>query len=102
VSVNDPITIDDEIKKYADNNMITWIHDNFLSLKGVKNEDIAMVKECMILMVKYDQFENIAKKLLKNPESRSTAIFFMYLGHDGKHMPCIVALDFKIRNNKIN
>ena len=40
--------------------------------------------------------------MIKNPESKSATISFMHPGYDDKHMPCIVSMDFKIRNDKLN
>ncbi len=102
VSVEDPITIDHEIKKHGDVNMISWMNDNFLSLKEVDNWGYSYGQRMYNFDGNYNQFEKIAEKLIKNPESKSATISFMYPGHDDKHMPCIVALDFKIRNGKLN
>lgn len=101
VSVEDPITIDNEIKKYGDPAMISWMNDNFLSLKEIDNWGYSYGQR-MYNFNGYNQFDKIAEKLIKNPEAKSATISFTYPGHDDKHMPCIIALDFKIRNGKLN
>lgn len=42
----------------------------------------------------YNQFEKMAQRLIKNPESKSATISFIYLSHDDKHMPCILSSSF--------
>ena len=102
VSVDEPTVIDEEIKIHGDVNMISWMNDNFLSLKEVDNWGYSYGQRMYDFDGHYNQFEKIAEKLIKNPESKSATISFMYPGHDDKHMPCIVALDFKIRNGRLN
>jgi len=50
-----------------------------------------------------NQIERIVDKLKKNPEAKSATVSLMdsSIDFDG-HMPCIVALDFKIREDKLH
>lgn len=48
-----------------------------------------------------NQIQNVIQKLKKNPESKSATITLMNPDGDKHHMPCIVALDFKIRNKQL-
>lgn len=49
-----------------------------------------------------NQIEKIVTKLRKNPESKSATISLIDPSTDfDGHMPCIVALDFKIRDSKL-
>jgi thymidylate synthase len=102
VSVEKPTVIDDKIKKYGDMNMVNWMNDNFLSLKEVDNWGYSYGQRIYNFGGYYDQFKKTAEKLTKNLNTKSATISFMYPGHDDKHMPCIVAIDFKIRNEKLN
>lgn len=48
-----------------------------------------------------DQIGGVVEKLKKNPNSKSATITLMNPLGDSHHMPCIVALDFKIREGKL-
>jgi len=94
---------DKYIETYADPKMITWMVDeNFGGNKpvldwgycyGMRLTDFRGV----------NQVQKIIDKLKSNPESKSATINFMdpSIDFDG-HMPCIVALDFKIRNDRLD
>lgn len=49
-----------------------------------------------------DQIDKIVAKLQKNPDVKSASLSLMDPSVDfNGHMPCIIALDFKIRNKKL-
>jgi thymidylate synthase len=93
---------DDLIKKYSDPEMIKWMmNDNFGGDKPVLNWGYCYGMR----LYDYDgvnQIGKIIEKLKKNPESKSSTIVTMKPSADfDGHMPCIVVIDFKIRNNKL-
>lgn len=50
-----------------------------------------------------DQVDKIVAKLQKNPDAKSASLSLMDPSVDfNGHMPCIIALDFKIRNKVFN
>jgi thymidylate synthase len=101
VNVGDPCSVDKEIKEYGDVRMIDWMKENFLSLNPIEDWGYSYGQR-MYDFNGYNQFNQVAEKLINNPETKSAIISFMYPGFDDKHIPCIVALDFKMRNNKLN
>lgn len=102
IAVENPIIIDEEIKKFGDVSMIEWMDNNFLSLNPVNDWGYSYGQRMYKFNGDYNQFEKIVEKLKKNPESKSATICFAHPGNDNKHSPCIITLDFKIRNNKLN
>lgn len=102
IEVADAITHDKILKKYADYKMINWmVKENFGGNKPVLNWGY-----CYGLRLRnYDgvnQIEKIVEKLKKNPEAKSATIATMKPSEDfSGHMPCIVCIDFKIRNKKL-
>jgi len=81
LTVESPSGSDPILEKFADQAMIDWMRKNFLSLDPVANWRYS-----------YGQ---------RFTESKSATITLMDPKGDGGHIPCIVALDFKIRDGKL-
>lgn len=102
IEVENANDIDPIVKEYGDPEMIDWmVNKNFYGTEPVLNwgynygmrfRDFNGV----------NQIDKIVSKLQKNPEAKSATITTMKpeTDYDG-HMPCIMSLDFKIRQNKL-
>lgn len=100
LTVEDPIQTDAILEKFADQTMIDWMRKNFLSLEPVANWGYSYGQR-FTDYYGINQIAGIVDKLKKNPDSKSATITLMDPKGDGGHMPCIVALDFKIREGKL-
>jgi len=100
LTIQNPLASDEIIEKYADQTMVEWMRNNFLSNEPVLNWGYSYGQR----FTNFDginQIDSVIEKLKKNPESKSATITLMDPQSDGSHMPCIVALDFKIRSNRL-
>ncbi len=94
---------DEIIKKFSDKKMIDWmVKKNFCGNKPVLNWGY-----CYGLRLNnyngVNQIKKIIEKLKKNPEAKSATISTMKPDQDfDGHLPCVICLDFKIRNNKLH
>jgi len=100
LTVEEPNQSDIILEKFADQTMIDWMRKNFLSLEPVANWGYSYGQR-FTDYYGIDQIAGIIEKLKKNLESKSATITLMDPKGDGGHMPCIVALDFKIREGKL-
>lgn len=100
LTVHDPISSDIILEKYADPAMIDWMRKNFLSTEPVANWGYSYGQR-ITDHHGVNQIESAIEKLRKNPEAKSATITLMSPEGDHNHMPCIVALDFKIRDGKL-
>lgn len=96
ITVKDPHLIDDVVKKHGDRKMIRWMKNNFLQLKAIENWGYSYGQR-MYDFQGINQFQNIVKKLKTNSDTKSATISFMFPPKDKQHVPCIIALDLKIR-----
>jgi len=95
--VENPCATDQILKKYADSKMISWMRDNFLKSEPVLDWGYSYGQR----FSNFDgvnQIEQVVQKLIKNPETKSATITLMDPKGDTHHVPCIVSIDFKIRN----
>ncbi len=100
LTVEDPSAFDDFLIKHSDPSMVEWMRNNFFKLDPVLNWGYSYGQR----FFEYDginQVSNIVEKLKNNPESKSATIPLMSPRGDIHHSPCIVAIDFKIRNGKL-
>ncbi len=100
VTVRDSMGSDDILEKYADEKMIVWMKDNFLKTKQVLDWGYSYGQR-FFSFDGINQIKKVIEKLSKNPESKSATITLMDPKGDGHHVPCIVAIDFKIRERKL-
>src|SRR3989344_8329901 len=100
LTVESPSGSDPILEKFADQAMVDWMRKNFLSLDPVANWRYSYGQR-FTDYYGIDQIKGIIEKLKKNPESKSATITLMDPKGDGGHIPCIVALDFKIRDGKL-
>ena len=102
IEVEDATKNDSILDKNADPKMIDWmVNKNF----GV-SEPVLNWGYCYGMRFRnfngVNQINRIVTKLKKNPDAKSATVSLMdaSVDFDG-HMPCIVALDFKIRDGKL-
>lgn len=98
--IENPNRVDSIIKKYGDRKMIEWMKNNFLNDDPVSSWGYSYGQR-LNNFSGVDQLDRITKKLKKDKNSKSATLNFMYPPGDKKHVPCVVALDLKIRNNKL-
>lgn len=100
VTISDPLGTDTVLEKYADKKMIKWMKGNFLKMEPVLDWGYSYGQR-FFNFGGINQVDNVIAKLKKNPDSKSATIALMDPKGDGHHVPCIVAIDFKIRQNKL-
>lgn len=88
---------DSFVKKYGNKEIIRWMEDNFSKKKPIENWGYSYGQRIYDFLG-VNQLEYIVKKLKNNPDSKSATISLMMAPEDKRHVPCLVALDFKIRN----
>lgn len=98
--------VDDEdpiLNEFADKELIKWmVEDNFGGNEPVLNWGYSYGMRFRDFRG-VDQIKKIIEKLKRNPESKSATIGLMDPTTDYEgHMPCIVALDFKLRNSELH
>lgn len=100
ISVENPLGKDSVLEKYADPTMISWMKDNFLKKVPVLDWGYSYGQR-FFSYKGVDQVSRVIEKLQSNPESKSAIISLMDPESDIRHVPCIVAIDFKIRGDKL-
>jgi len=95
IEEDDPI-----IKEYANKEAIEWMKKNFEKTEPINNWGYSYAQR-LYNFLGINQIESIVQKLKKNPVAKSATISLMLPSDDTKHIPCLVALDFKIRNKKL-
>lgn len=100
LTVKEPMSSDKILRKYADPKMVDWMRKNFLEKEAVANWGYSYGQR-FFDFDGIDQIAQIIKKLKQNPESKSATVTLMNPRGDSHHMPCIVALDFKIRKDEV-
>lgn len=100
LTIEKPLESDPILRDHADPRMIEWMRDNFLKLEPVSDWGYSYGQR-FLSYDGIDQIEQVITKLKKNPESKSATITLMNPLGDQHHMPCIVAIDFKIREGKL-
>lgn len=100
LTVDRPLSYDSILRLHADGKMISWMQDNFLKLDPVPGWGYSYGQR----FFSYDGIDQISRaieKLKKNQDSKSATVSLMDPPGDASHMPCIVALDFKVRDGRL-
>ncbi len=100
LTIEEPLAHDPLLDRYADPTMLDWMRANFLQRRALPEWGYSYGQR----FFDYDglnQVEQVIEKLKKNPDSKSATITLMHPTGDKKHMPCIVALDFKLRDGRL-
>lgn len=102
IEVENSNDVDPIVKKYGDPEIIDWmINKNFYGTEPVLNWGYSYGMRLRDFNG-VNQVNQIVSKLRKNPEAKSATITTMKPGSDfNGHMPCIMSLDFKIRQGKL-
>jgi thymidylate synthase len=100
ICVENPMELGDAVEKYADKSMISFMKDNFLSMKPVEKWGYSYGQR-IFSHNGVNQFEEVVKKLSNKPESRSATIDLMDPKMDAEHIPCACVLDVKVRDEKV-
>lgn len=97
LEVDNPDQSDKIIKKFGDQKMIDWMHNNFLETRPINDWGYSYGQR-LFDYNGLDQINIVTNKLSKNPDSKSATISLMDPSKDASHVPCITVLDFKLRN----
>lgn len=100
ITIEMPALEDKILQEKTDPKMISWMRDNFFKLEPVENWGYSYGQRFFDYSG-VNQIEEVIKKLVKNPDSKSATISLMNPIGDRQHMPCITVMDFKIRNGKL-
>lgn len=92
-----PVEEDPFLRRNKDDEMISWMHDNFYSMTPIDGWGHSYGSR-FYDFDGVDQIENVKEKLAATPESKSATISSMNPPEDNRHVPCICTLDFKIRD----
>lgn len=105
IKINDPLLIDEIVKRYGDRYMIEQLKIVLLDTKpgdwGWSYGQRLFGDGNRYL----NQIEFIVDKLKRKPETKSAAVTCLFPQEDfqkGAHIPCICLLDFKIRDGKLH
>lgn len=102
IIIQNPYKKDKIIKQLGDTDMIKWMLNNFLKKVPVLNWGYSYGSRFFSFgNEKVNQVQDIIKKLTLNPDSKSATISLMNPAEDTAHVPCIVAIDFKLRNRTL-
>jgi len=94
------ISEDALVRRYGNRAMIQWMKNNFnkkTPIRGWGYSYGSRIKDFQ----GFNQMSVIIKKLKNNPHSKSSIIGLILPAEDKQHVPCLIALDFKIRNKNL-
>jgi len=101
VTITKPDIKDEILEKYGDKESIKWMLSNFLEIKKVPELKNAWSYGKRILDYQgKNQLNWVIEKLKNKPETKAATIA-MILPDDEPYIPCVSAMDFKIRNNNL-
>lgn len=100
ITIEQPTEDDGIVQHLGDPKMLEWMRKNFMDTAEVEGWGYSYGQR-LFDFSGHDQIEETIAKLKKNPESKSATIGLMDPPNDGRHMPCITTLDFKIRGGKL-
>ncbi|MFC1750043.1 thymidylate synthase [Pseudomonadota bacterium] len=100
IVVEDPELIDGYIEEFGDFEMIEWMEGNFLSDKPIEKWGFSY-GERLVAYEGVNQLKKVIVKLKNNRDSKSATTILVSPSKDAKHVPCIVTLDFKVRDHQL-
>lgn len=95
-----PVDADPFVRRNTDDELVQWMHDNFHSTAPIEGWGYSYGRR-LYDFDGVDQIEHVKEKLAENPESKSATVSAMYPPEDGRHVPCICTLDFKVRDGLV-
>ena len=100
IKVKDPLAKDGILKRFADPAKIKWMKKNFFGEQKLPQYGYNY-QQRLFQYNGINQIRQVITILRKNPEAKSATITLTRPGYDRKHVPCLVAMDFKIRSNRL-
>ncbi len=97
---SNPTGRDAVLDNFADKEMIEFMLGNFLKMEPVLDWGYSYGSR-LFNYNGINQLEKVINKLKGNKEAKSATIDLMDPLNDGKHVPCICTMDFKIRNGRL-
>ena len=100
VEIENPKLDDEIIEEFGDSIVISRTLDKFS--KGVSMPDRPFTYgACIYDKNGIDQFEWMVQRLLTKKETKSATFCLLTPGSEAANLPCLTAVDAKIRNNKL-
>ncbi|GAK59299.1 putative thymidylate synthase [Candidatus Vecturithrix granuli] len=101
IIIDNALQEDPIIKKHGKKEMIQWMKSNFLQQEPIPGWGYSYGQRIFNYNNSVNQLENIIQKLSENRYSKSATFSTMDPINDNAHVPCIVAFDFKIREDSL-
>lgn len=100
VDITNPLRWDKFVKNAVESRMIKWMQKNFFGQNIIPDWGYNYGQR-LFNYNKINQIKTIINKLKTDPAAKSATITLMKPGFDLSHVPCLVGLDFKIRNGRL-
>jgi thymidylate synthase len=101
LSIKKPKQEDFIIEKHGDKEAINWMLSNFLEQKKIPELHNTLSYGTRLFNYKgKNQIEWVIKKLKEKPETKSATIVTI-MPEDEDYIPCVSAIDFKIRRGRL-
>ena len=98
IEIIHPSITDKIIDAFGDKNSLKFLSNNFGDSTPIKAWGYSYAQR-LYFFNNINQIDDVINKLNENPYSKSAAISLLNNTEDKKHKPCLIALDFKIRND---
>ena len=101
VRIDNPRLTDPIVERFGDPEVVTHTLKKFEKGTVMSNRPFTYA-DCIYNKNGVDQFEWMIDRLTKKPETKSATICLLTEGNKHANLPCLTALDAKIRDNKVN
>jgi thymidylate synthase len=102
ISIRNPSLEDKIIEQHGDREMIAWMVSNFLEQKRVPELKNGLSYGTRLFNYNgKDQVDWVVNKLREKPETKAATIPMIMPNEDNGYVPCVSALDFKIRDERL-
>ena len=101
IEVEDPRCDDAIVAQWGDPAMLEFMYANFLESEPVLDWGYSYGKRLRSLHG-VDQQAEILERLRRRPATKAATIGFLDPAGDGRHVPCAIALDLKVRDGVLS
>lgn len=101
VDVTHPVHPDPIITKFGDGKVVDFMRGNFFSTDAILDWGYSYGQR-LFAFQGVDQIGKVVDKLKGNAFAKSATIPLMLPVESSKHVPCVTAMDFKIRENTLH
>lgn len=100
IDVARPLEEDDIVRRFGDPEMLRWMHANFHDTTPIEGWGYSYGSR-LESFGGVNQLEAMVDKLSRFPESKSATMGFLNPPGDRQHVPCVIALDLKLRGGAL-